>query len=90
MAGPISSRPISDAGISDDGQEYEVQQGVFKRRIRVRVQANRYEGVAANAPANAAPAAPSTPTYNSLAPAERAGVDRVVVGFRLATMRGTP
>lgn len=87
MAGPVSSRPISGAGISHDAEDPTAQQGVFKRRYRVAISANRYPGLVDEQP-EPEPMPAKNPVYDALPPESQAKVARLVVGLRLAKQRG--
>lgn len=89
MAGPVSTRPISGAAISGDAEDPTTLRGRFKRQFRTRVVQDRYPGIDASAVSEPAPPeATKTPIYDALSPDMRAAVDRLVVGIRMANMRG--
>lgn len=85
----VSTRPISARAISGDTEDATVQQGRYKRQFRTPVVQDRYEGLGADAAPSAAPEPVPTPNYDSLSPAERHAVDRLIVATRMAMTQGT-
>lgn len=85
----VSTRPISARAISGDVEASVVQQGKFRRQFRTPVARDRYEGLDADAAPFAAPEPVPTPNYDSLSPAERHAVDRLIVATRMAMTQGT-
>lgn len=88
MAGPVSSRPISGAGISHDAEDPDAQEGVFRRKYRVPVTRDRYPGLSAATKETGAAAPIKSQAYQSLSPESQAKVARLVVGLRIAQARG--
>ena len=85
----ISVRPISGNAISGDSEDAIAQAGVFKRKFRTPVARDRYESLDADAAPSATPEPVPTPNYDSLSPAERHAVDRLIVATRMAMTQGT-
>lgn len=84
----VSTRPISARAISGDTEEATVQQGRYKRQFRTPVVQDRYPGIDAVTMSEPAPVVAKAPLYDALPPESRAKIDRLIVGVRMATMRG--
>ena len=80
----ISTRPISGAGISGDDEEITSLVGRGPRRIRARVLRDRYPGIDPDAPVEPVEEVKPTPIYDALSDAEKATVDRLIVGYRMS------
>ncbi len=85
----ISVRPISGLAISGDAEDAATQAGKYKRQFRTPVARDRYEGLDEAVAPSAAPEPVPTPNYDSLSPAERHAVDRLIVATRMAMTQGT-
>lgn len=84
----VSTRPISARAISGDVEASVVQQGKFRRQFRTPVVQDRYPGIDAATMSDPEPVASKAPLYDALPPESRAKIDRLIVGVRMATMRG--
>jgi hypothetical protein len=84
----VSTRPISARAISGDTEEATTQQGKFRRQFRTPVVQDRYPGLDAVTMSEPGPVEAKTPLYDALPPESRAKIDRLIVGVRMATMRG--